>query len=91
MSIERCRVYFYGFCAKYWSILYCTWHETIEFRKELLDIFDDLAADGQQFTAERIEEMHGNDDEDDGKIHEGNYTKVDVTIYALEICDQRKD
>jgi len=56
-----------------------------------LDIFDDLAADGQQFTAERIEEMHGNDDEDDGKIHEGNYTKVDVTIYALEICDQRKD
>jgi len=67
------------------------WRETIEFRKELLEMIDDLAADGQQFTAEMMEEMHGNDDEDDGKIREGNYTKVDVTIYVMEICDQRKD
>jgi len=67
------------------------WRETIEFRKELMEMVDDLAADGQQFTAEMMEEMHGNDGEDDWKIREGNYTKVDVTIYVLGICDQRKD
>jgi len=56
-----------------------------------MEMVDDLAADGQQFTAEMMEEMHGNDGEDDWKIREGNYTKVDVTIYVLGICDQRKD
>jgi len=55
-------------------------------------MLDDPAADGQQFTAEIIEQMYGNDGEDDDwKLPKGNYTKVDVTIYVMEICDQRKD
>jgi len=55
-------------------------------------MLDDPAADGQQFTAEIIEQMYGNDGEDDDwKLPKGNYTKVDVTINVMERCDQRKD
>jgi len=68
----------------------------IAFRKELLDVADNLAADGRQLTAETVEEMNRNDGEGDGKIYEGNYTKVGAIIYVFgdmrstfsEICDQ---
>jgi len=48
---------------------------------------DELASVDQQVTAETIEQLFGNDGEDDGKLREGNYTKVD--FHCLFYGDMR--
>jgi len=52
-----------------------------------LKMADELASVDQQVTAETIEQLFGSDGEDDGKLREGNYTKVD--FHCLFYGDMR--